>query len=64
MQDRICSEQFMSLSDHRDEHSLLRTLFAKAHLLRGQIPLRFDEMVFALDENWNVILLHDERFIP
>lgn len=42
---------------------MARTPSTGAYLLRGQIPLRLDEMVFALDEHWNVVLLHDERFV-
>lgn len=38
-------------------------LFWEAYLLRGQIPLGLNEMVFALGENRDVILLNDERVV-
>lgn len=34
------------------------------HLLRGEIPLGFDEMVFALREYRDVILLNYGRVLP
>ncbi len=29
----------------------------EAYLLSGEIPLRFDKMVFALGEDWHIVLL-------
>ncbi len=34
-----------------------------AYLLSGEIPLRFDEMVFALGEDRDVVLLDNRRVL-